>query len=435
MTNVNVVENNVINMDVLREQVAELTQDKENKGEIDMITDMTTNETLLKNETTVEETVGLELEKQDELIQDEFTDVSTDEELSEDQEQKTVLFPNEELKPLRMLNKSTNSQMPKWFLNLQKRGELSFENLVQRSYVWEDSRKSYLISSMILGYPVPPIYTARSGKVYDVLDGQQRIKTIIAFLKDEFALTALAPIVCENEAGKPIVIDISGLKYSELPDVCRDAVDSYNFSIIYYNDISQEERVELFRRINNGKPLSTKERNVAYCNDVINAIELGKHPIFQEILTDKALANRNYITIVMKIWAMLNMDIKDISFESKHFNELLQNTKMSSQQMAEIKNVLDYALDVWNEIEAKSIRTKFKGETHFVSLIPAMSKAFKAGISPAMFAQFVYDFFKNPDRHYISCTRSKTGSTDSIMTRNDVLEDKYTLFFKEDKTN
>lgn len=171
---------------------------------------------------------------------------------------------------------------------------------------------------------------------------------------------------------------------------------------------------------------------MAYCNDIVNAIELGKHPIFQEILTDKALANRNYITIVMKIWAMLNMDTKDISFESKHFNELLQNTKMSSQQMAEIKNVLDYALDVWNEIEAKSIRTKFKGETHFVSLVPAMSKAFKAGISPAMFAQFVYDFFKNPDRHYISCTRSKTGSTDSIVTRNDVLEDKYTLFFKED---
>lgn len=162
MTNVNVVENNVINMDVLREQVAELTQDKENKGEIDMITDMTTNatmETLLEDETAADETVGLESEKQDELIQDELakdTDVSTNEELSEDQEQKTVLFPDEELKPLRMLNKSTNSQMPKWFLNLEKRGELSFENLVQRSYVWEDSRKSYLISSMILGYPVPP---------------------------------------------------------------------------------------------------------------------------------------------------------------------------------------------------------------------------------------------------------------------------------------
>ena len=35
---------------------------------------------------------------------------------------------------------------------------INFKNVVQRSFVWERYRMSELIWSIIMGYPIPPIY-------------------------------------------------------------------------------------------------------------------------------------------------------------------------------------------------------------------------------------------------------------------------------------
>ena len=58
--------------------------------------------------------------------------------------------------------------------------KISFDNIIQRSYVWEVIRRSLLIWNAIMGYPIPPIYAKRGQgenekiKIYDILDGQQR---------------------------------------------------------------------------------------------------------------------------------------------------------------------------------------------------------------------------------------------------------------------
>lgn len=43
-----------------------------------------------------------------------------------------------------------------------KGAKISFDNVVQRSFVWDKKRKSDLIESLIIGYPIPPIYAKRS---------------------------------------------------------------------------------------------------------------------------------------------------------------------------------------------------------------------------------------------------------------------------------
>ena len=76
-------------------------------------------------------------------------------------------------------------------------GKIDFDHIIQRSYVWEPSRKTGLIESMIIGYPIPAVYAKRisdgSGKkgsnIYSIMDGKQRLSTIKQFLNDEFALT------------------------------------------------------------------------------------------------------------------------------------------------------------------------------------------------------------------------------------------------------
>jgi hypothetical protein len=62
----------------------------------------------------------------------------------------------------------------------------------QRNLVWDNSRKSALIESILLGIPIPVFYFAESktGK-YHVVDGLQRLSTIKQFLNNEFALKKL----------------------------------------------------------------------------------------------------------------------------------------------------------------------------------------------------------------------------------------------------
>ncbi len=74
-------------------------------------------------------------------------------------------------------------------VNLYEDQELDIHPEFQRVYRWSDEQKSKLIESILLGIPLPSIFVAqRQDGVWDVVDGLQRISTILSFLgklKDE----------------------------------------------------------------------------------------------------------------------------------------------------------------------------------------------------------------------------------------------------------
>lgn len=93
-----------------------------------------------------------------------------------------------------MLKKANIQWSGKTLRNQIEKGQVSFDCAVQRNPVWDMSRKSLLIHSMIEGYPIPPFYFARKddGK-YDALDGQQRSLSIKGYLDGEFPLSDDTP--------------------------------------------------------------------------------------------------------------------------------------------------------------------------------------------------------------------------------------------------
>lgn len=58
----------------------------------------------------------------------------------------------------------------------------------QRDYVWDQTRASKLIESFLLGLPVPPVflYKPSNAKEFWIIDGQQRIQSIVKFQKGNF---------------------------------------------------------------------------------------------------------------------------------------------------------------------------------------------------------------------------------------------------------
>ena len=76
----------------------------------------------------------------------------------------------------------------------------------QRGFVWTGPEKSRFIESLILGLPVPTLFLARDSETQNklnIIDGQQRLKTLQAYLNGEFSLS-----------GKEIPTDLKGLYHS-----------------------------------------------------------------------------------------------------------------------------------------------------------------------------------------------------------------------------
>jgi hypothetical protein len=65
-------------------------------------------------------------------------------------------------------------------ISLYKNDEIDIHPEFQRIYRWNDEQKSRLIESILLGIPIPPIFVSqRSDGVWDVIDGVQRLSTIL----------------------------------------------------------------------------------------------------------------------------------------------------------------------------------------------------------------------------------------------------------------
>lgn len=120
----------------------------------------------------------------------------------------------------------------------------------QRNLAWNEEKQSYFIESLILRVPVPPIFFyEREGRL-EIVDGSQRIRSIVAFARDEFALEGLEKIDILN-----------GFRFSDLPlDVQRRLNNTPVRSFVLDESTDTGTRMDLFRRLNtSGKKLEDAE--------------------------------------------------------------------------------------------------------------------------------------------------------------------------------
>ena len=67
-------------------------------------------------------------------------------------------------------------------ISMYKEKDLEIHPEFQRFYRWTDLQKSRLIESFLLNFPVPPIFVyQRIDGVWDVVDGLQRLSTVLHF--------------------------------------------------------------------------------------------------------------------------------------------------------------------------------------------------------------------------------------------------------------
>src|SRR5208337_5348789 len=85
------------------------------------------------------------------------------------------------------MNHKSRAHSISWFQDQYKAGRLELRPPFQRKPVWSDKQRSSLVESILLDIPIPEVYIQVSqaddgAERYGVVDGQQRLRTILQFV-------------------------------------------------------------------------------------------------------------------------------------------------------------------------------------------------------------------------------------------------------------
>ncbi|MGV9313715.1 DUF262 domain-containing protein [Streptomyces sp. NPDC003691] len=142
------------------------------------------------------------------------------------------------------------------FRSLDKSGELILQPEYQRQAVWPERAKVSLMETILLGYPIPEIYLAyetspEGEQSASVVDGQQRLTSLLEFLNNKFPLDGL-----EDEK---LSEKFEGKFFKELPDDVRQEFFQYRFPIRRLSNLADEFVRAVFARVNRVNMVLTEQ--------------------------------------------------------------------------------------------------------------------------------------------------------------------------------
>lgn len=209
-------------------------------------------------------------------------------------------------------------------VSMYQRDELDIHPEFQRYYRWTDFQKSRFIESILLGIPIPSFFVSQRGDgKWDVVDGLQRISTILQFLgvlKDEDE-ELVPPLLLTRVHLLPALEGMSWegtlpLSAAQQLYVKRSKLD---FKIIL-RESSESAKFELFQRLNTGgTQLSDQELR--------NAMLLASVPKYHQwlsvrsqqesfrdcvVLSDRSYEERFDMELVLRFQLLHDAPISDV---------------------------------------------------------------------------------------------------------------------------
>lgn len=130
------------------------------------------------------------------------------------------------------------------FVEWDSQKQLVLNPAFQRRAVWSEKAKSYLIDTILRGKPIPKVFIRQKlnvttkTSVREVVDGQQRLRTILSYVKDGFAL---------GRAQHP---EYGGMRFSQLPEDVQAQVLSFEIAVDLLINLPDPEILDIFARLN-----------------------------------------------------------------------------------------------------------------------------------------------------------------------------------------
>ncbi|HNN80986.1 MAG TPA: DUF262 domain-containing protein [Leptospiraceae bacterium] len=250
----------------------------------------------------------------------------------------------------------------------------------QRREVWTDAAKVMLIDTIIKNIPIPKIYistTIKNGKSFRrVIDGQQRIRSILSFVRNEFSLKK----PYDNDSFK-------NNKFSDLPEEIQDNILTYliDFNEIYNTTVDIER--DIYLRVNKYTKVLNKQelRRADYPGEFLSLSEqLSFVEFFKEanIFTYAQVRRMLDIEFISELLAIQLEGIADkkegLEKSYEYYSDM--DKKRSAELKEEFFKVIQEIEIIFNHDPVKLSKTRFKQKADLYTLFSAILELNRKGL-------------------------------------------------------
>lgn len=293
----------------------------------------------------------------------------------------------------------------------------------QRGYVWKPNEASRFIESLLLGLPVPSIFLAKDKVTNEliIVDGQQRLKTLMYFYKGEFPDG-------ERFVLKNVMPKYERIAYDSLPMSQKHQLDNTIIhSIIMKDEDNSDAIYHLFERLNTtGTPLASQEIRAAIYYGELNDLlfKLSKYENWEYIYgkKDNRLSDQEHILRFLALYFYL-YEYKGNML--RFLNEFMMNYRMSVDEQFEsifIETVNFLKESIGEKVFSKT-KSRFNSAVYDSTMVGTAKLISEGDIDVEKFIEF-YSSLKEDDA-YLNFTKSSTSNRSSLIGRIEYFIEKY----------
>jgi hypothetical protein len=144
-----------------------------------------------------------------------------------------------------------------------QQNEVYIPDYQRDSEQWDQAKQSLFLESLLNNLTIPAFFFCEDANwTYEVVDGQQRLTTILKFVQNELTISDDDSISYLT----PQAAQYRGKTFRELPTILQRIFNNYPLTIIYLPpNMELNIKLELFRRINEGgSPLTGHDIRLGY---------------------------------------------------------------------------------------------------------------------------------------------------------------------------
>ena len=305
----------------------------------------------------------------------------------------------------------------------------------QRDFVWDETRQSKLIESVLMRIPLPVIYLAEdaNGDMI-VVDGLQRLSTFRAFVDGNLRLRLIQ---------RP---ELHGKKFDDLPARLQNRVDDCNL-ILYVIDskVPERARLDIFERVNSGVPLTRQQmRNSLYngpCTRFLMSetetslfLKSTGKSLRKDTMRDREFVNR------FCAFQLFPLDQYKGEMDEFLADALIEMNRMGEKELAELSAQFRTALkNNFCVFEQHAFRKRQRGQEHRSAINASVWDVMTTGLSRidthtvSIHANALQEGFYRlmEDEDFMAAITHGTNATQRVTARFEIAKDMFKDVFDD----
>lgn len=329
------------------------------------------------------------------------------------------------------MKKFSISLSVKKIINMINNNEILFNHPIQRhNNQWNLEQKSLLVHSIIMDYPIPPVYSVKNvDGNYQILDGKQRLTSLDEYVNNGFELTDMPEVIINDE-----VYNLEGLLYKDLPQAVVDEIKDNSILLYIYDSVTDENIENIFFRLNNGVSLSKNQQSRAVLGSklIICIDDILKLPFFKEKInftSTQLKKSEDQQVILQTLMLITEYNFKKFSNDDiLQFAEYLRGNHNQSD--------LDLCKNLFIELnEAFETKEKWLRKIHIPGLVMSLKTAKEMNIPFDKFKEWIHYFIGSYDTkgdYGLTCSQ-RTTNKETVARRLELIKNNMIEYITKEK--